>query len=185
MAVANTVYGRDFSVDNVVLHRAVILDDTCDPILRTTLNEDDGTLEFASFTATADGEPKWAITATAELNVLPPAPSSLAAADSAEPVVSISGDDFYRRTESIGFDYGDAFRTVRKVTAGRTGPSPISRYPTRSPMRCRASGSIRSSSTGRCRRYSARRSSARKRTRIHSCRPEFGTGPCTARPRRR
>ncbi|BBX05230.1 mycocerosic acid synthase [Mycolicibacterium aichiense] len=118
MAVANTVYGRDFSVDNVVLHRAVILDDTCDPILRTTLNEDDGTLEFASFTATADGEPKWAITATAELNVLPPAPSSLAAADSAEPVVSISGDDFYRRTESIGFDYGDAFRTVRKVTAG-------------------------------------------------------------------
>ncbi len=118
MAVANAVYGSDFSVDNLVLHRAVILDETCDPILRTTLNEDDATLEFASFTATADGEPKWAITATAELNVLPPVPKPLAAADSAEPVVSISGDDFYRRTESIGFDYGDAFRTVRKVTAG-------------------------------------------------------------------
>ena len=49
-------YGSDHSVDNLVLHRAVILDDTCDPILRTTLNKDDGTLEFASFTATADGD---------------------------------------------------------------------------------------------------------------------------------
>ncbi|MCV7348069.1 type I polyketide synthase [Mycolicibacterium rhodesiae] len=118
MAVAHAVYGSNFSVDNVVLHRAVILDDTCDPILRTTLNEDDGTLEFASFTATADGEPKWAVTATAELNVLPPAPKPPRASDSAEAVVSVSGDDFYRRTESIGFDYGDSFRTVRKVTAG-------------------------------------------------------------------
>ncbi len=74
MAAANAVYGADFSVDDVVLHRAVILDQTCDPILRTTLNEADGTLEFSAFTATADGESKWAITATAELNVLPPAP---------------------------------------------------------------------------------------------------------------
>ncbi len=118
IAVANAVYGSDLSVDNVVLHRAVILDDTCDPILRTTLNENDGTLEFASFTATADGEPKWVVTATAELNVLPPAPKPMTVADSAESVVSITGADFYRRTESIGFDYGDAFRTVRKVTAG-------------------------------------------------------------------
>ena len=118
MAAANAVYGADFSVDNVVLHRAVILDQTCDPILRTTLNEADGTLEFSAFTATADGESKWVITATAELNVLPPAPQPQAAADSSEPVVSISGEEFYLRTESIGFDYGDAFRTVRGVTAG-------------------------------------------------------------------
>lgn len=121
MAAANAVYGADFSVDNVVLHRAVILDQTCDPpILRTTLNEADGTLEFSAFTATADGESKWVITATAELNVLPPAPPQpQAAVDSSEPVVSISGEEFYLRTESIGFDYGDAFRTVRGgVTAG-------------------------------------------------------------------
>ncbi|AKK30960.1 polyketide synthase [Mycobacterium sp. EPa45] len=118
MAVANAVYGSDFSVDNVVLHRAVILDDTCDPILRTTLNEDDGTLEFAAFTATADGETKWAITATAELNIRPPAPEPPAAADSSEPIVWIDGEDFYLRTQSIGFDYGDAFRTIRGVTAG-------------------------------------------------------------------
>ena len=74
LAAANETYGSNHSVDNLVLHRAVILDDTCDPILRTTLNEDDGTLEFAAFTATADGEPKWTITATAELNTLPTAP---------------------------------------------------------------------------------------------------------------
>ena len=38
--------------------------------------------------------------------------------DGAEPVTSIGGDDFYVRTQSIGFDYGDAFRSVQTVTAG-------------------------------------------------------------------
>jgi acyl transferase domain-containing protein len=118
MAAANAVFGSDCSVDNVLLQRAVILDETCDPILRTTLNEDDGTLEFATFTATADGEAKWAITTTAELNIRPAAPQKQVMTDSTEPVVSISGDDFYHRTESSGFDYGEAFRTVRGVTAG-------------------------------------------------------------------
>ena len=57
-------------MDNLALLRAVILDETCDPILRTTLNRDTGTLEFAAFTATAGGDVKWTITATAELNTL-------------------------------------------------------------------------------------------------------------------
>ena len=118
LAAANAVYGSNHSVDNLVLHRAVILDETCDPILRTTLNEDDGTLEFAAFTATADGESKWTITATAELNTLPTAPRPHDPPDGAEPVTSIGGDDFYARTQAIGFDYGDAFRSVRGVTAG-------------------------------------------------------------------
>ena len=39
LAAANAIYGSNHSVDNLVLHRAVILDETCDPILRTTLNE--------------------------------------------------------------------------------------------------------------------------------------------------
>ena len=118
LAAANATYGSNHSVDNLVLHRAVILDDTCDPILRTTLNEDDGTLEFAAFTATADGDSKWTITATAELNTLPTAPRRHDPPDGAEPVTSIGGDDFYARTQSIGFDYGDAFRSVQGVTAG-------------------------------------------------------------------
>ncbi len=41
LAAAEVTYGSNHSVDNLVLHRAVILDDTCDPILRTTLNQDD------------------------------------------------------------------------------------------------------------------------------------------------
>ena len=98
LAAAKATYGSNHSVDNLVLHRAVILDETCDPILRTTLNEDDGTLEFAAFTATADGESTWTITATAELNTLPPAPRRRDAPDGAEPITSIGGDDFYLRT---------------------------------------------------------------------------------------
>ena len=118
LAAANAIYGSNHSVNNLVLHRAVILDETCDPILRTTLNEHDGTLEFAAFTASADGDSKWTITATAELNTLPTAPRRHDPPDSAEPVTSIGSDDFYARTQSIGFDYGDAFRSVQSVTAG-------------------------------------------------------------------
>ena len=118
LAAAKETYGSNHSVDNVVLRRAVILDETCDPILRTTLNETDGTLEFAAFTATADGESKWTITATAELNILPAEPRGHEAPDAAAPITSISGDDFYERTQAIGFDYGDAFRSVQRVTAG-------------------------------------------------------------------
>ena len=71
LAAANLTYGSTgYSVDNLALLRAVILDDTCDPVLRTTLNRDTGTLEFAAFTATAGGDVKWTITATAELNTL-------------------------------------------------------------------------------------------------------------------
>lgn len=118
LAVADATYGPNHCVDNLVLHRAVILDDTCDPILRTTLNEDDGTLEFAAFSATADGESKWTITATAELNTLPAAPRRRFDPDAAEPVASVAGEDFYSRTAAIGFDYGVGFRSVQTVTAG-------------------------------------------------------------------
>lgn len=119
VAAAKAIYGSDHSVDNLVLHRAVILDEICDPILRTTLNEADGTLEFAAFTVTADGDSKWTITATAELNTLPAEPPRHDPPHGhAEPTDSIGGDDFYVRTGSLGFDYGDAFRSVQRVTAG-------------------------------------------------------------------
>jgi acyl transferase domain-containing protein/acyl carrier protein len=118
LAAAHEIYGSNHNVDDLVLHRAVILDETCDPVLRTTLNEDDGTLEFAAFTATSDGDTKWTITATAELNALARAPQRHHPLDGAEPVTMIDGDDFYDRTAAIGFDYGDAFRSVRSVTAG-------------------------------------------------------------------
>ncbi|WP_304119065.1 type I polyketide synthase, partial [Mycolicibacterium bacteremicum] len=116
LAAAEETYGSDHSVDNLVLHRAVILDDRCDPIIRTTLNEDDGTIEFASFTATGDGDLKWAITATAELGTRPPAARPRPAGTG--PASSMDGDRFYQGTQAIGFDYGGAFRSVTGVTAG-------------------------------------------------------------------
>lgn len=118
LAAAEATYGSNHSVDNVVLHRAVLLDGACDPLLRTTLNEDDGTLEFAAFTASADGDLKWTITATAELNTMPAAPSRAVASNVEGPVASLRGEDFYGRTEALGFDYGASFRSVQHVTAG-------------------------------------------------------------------
>lgn len=118
LAAARETYGSDHSVDNLVLHRAVILDDTCDPFIRTTLNRDDGTLEFSSFTVTSDGDLKWAITATAELGTLGATPPDSAAIAAQGPRAEMDGDEFYRRTSDLGFDYGDAFRSVSGVTAG-------------------------------------------------------------------
>lgn len=121
-AAAAQTYGTNgaiCSVDNLVFRRPVILDDTCDPILRTTLNENDGTLEFAAFTATANGDTTWAITATAELNLLPASPRRGDNSPQAEPITTMDGDDFYARAREIGFEYGGAFRSIRRLAAGQ------------------------------------------------------------------
>ena len=118
LAAAKASYGADHSVHDLVLHRALIIDDTCDPILRTTLNQDDGTLEFAAFTAGADGDLKWTVTATAALNTLPRRPRRIPRGDASEPVAATGREEFYARTAAIGFDYGDAFRSITEVTAG-------------------------------------------------------------------
>ncbi|MGA5462615.1 type I polyketide synthase [Mycobacterium sp. NPDC050041] len=117
-AAARETYGTDLGVDDLVLHRALILDDTCDPILRTTLNQDTGALEFAAFTASADGDLKWTITATAELNTLPRSARGRDVITGGQPVTEMCGDDFYALTRAIGFDYGDAFRSIKELTAG-------------------------------------------------------------------
>jgi acyl transferase domain-containing protein/NAD(P)-dependent dehydrogenase (short-subunit alcohol dehydrogenase family)/acyl carrier protein len=118
-AAAAEIYGTACSVDNLVFRRAVILDDTCDPLLRTTLNEDDGTLEFAAFTATANGDTMWTITATAELNILPASPRGCPVPPQSPSIVTIDGDDFYSRIKEFGLEYGDAFQAVREVAAGQ------------------------------------------------------------------
>lgn len=116
-AAAHETYGTACSVDDLVLHRALIIDDACDPLVRTTLDEDRGTLEFAAFTATGDGDFKWTLTATAELNTLPPSPPSRPY-PSETSGTSMTGDEFYARTREIGFGYGDAFRAVTSIAAG-------------------------------------------------------------------
>ncbi|OBF93747.1 polyketide synthase [Mycobacterium sp. 852002-51152_SCH6134967] len=118
LAAAKETYGVDLAVEDLVLHRAVILDDTCDPLLRTTLNQDTGALEFAAHTATPDGELKWTITATAELTRLPKSACAPPPMAETVPANALSGDEFYALTEAIGFDYGAAFRAVTALTAG-------------------------------------------------------------------
>ncbi|WIM88893.1 type I polyketide synthase [Candidatus Mycobacterium wuenschmannii] len=119
LAAADATYGSaQYSVDNLALLRAVILDDTCDPVLRTTLNRDTGALEFAAFTATAGGDVKWTITATAELNTLGRAARQPAAPRHAKAVTTIDHDEFYTRAHAVGFDYGHAFQTIGAITSG-------------------------------------------------------------------
>lgn len=119
LAAAKEVYGSsDYSVENLTLERVVVLDDTCDPILRTTLYRDKGTLEFASFTAAPGGDLKWTIAATAELNTLSTPPDRVESLADAENTVTIDGDEFYTRTQAIGFAYGDAFQTIAGLTFG-------------------------------------------------------------------
>ena len=112
LAAANATYGSNHSVDNLVLHRAVILDETCDPILQATLNEDDGTLEFAAFTATADGDTRWTIAATADSTSFRRrrGGSTLRTLPSRSPRSTVTTSS---STPARGFDYGDAFRSIR------------------------------------------------------------------------
>ncbi|WP_231639764.1 type I polyketide synthase [Mycobacterium sp. Marseille-P9652] len=131
LAAAKETYGSaEHSVDNLTLHRALILDDTCDPVLRTTLNQDTATLEFTALTATAGGDLKWVITATAELNTQPPRRGQVPAGEGQ--VTTIDGDEFYARTHAAGLAYGTAFQTVTGVIAGEgwatarlTVPAPV------------------------------------------------------------
>jgi acyl transferase domain-containing protein/acyl carrier protein len=119
LAAAKAIYGStNYSVDNLTLHRALILDDTSDPVLRTTLNRDTGTLEFAAFAATAAGDLTWTITATAELNTLSRPPDHGDTQRGAEQDTAIDGGEFYARTRAVGFAYGDAFQTITGITSG-------------------------------------------------------------------
>ena len=117
LAAASVTYGSACSVDDLVLHRALILDDTCDPVVRTTLDEAKGTIEFTAFTAIGDGDFGWTVTATAELNTLGSPPAHDVATDD-QPAVHLTADEFYARTASLGFEYGDVFRPVREVGGG-------------------------------------------------------------------
>ncbi|MEK8069608.1 type I polyketide synthase [Rhodococcoides navarretei] len=119
VAAGREAFGStDFCVENLNLQHAVILDQTCDPTVRTTLDRATGVIEFAAMTATTGGDLHWVIAATAELNTISrgcrvgPAPKH--PGDSAV----IEFDEFYARSRAFGFEYGEAFQSVRRVTAG-------------------------------------------------------------------
>ncbi|WP_156675677.1 MULTISPECIES: type I polyketide synthase, partial [unclassified Mycobacterium] len=119
LAAGEQTYGSaHHSVENLTLRRALVLDDTCDPILRTTLDQDTGALEFTAFTATAGGDLKWTLTATAQLNILPRSPGRCDSPTGAGESTTIDGDEFYARTRAVGLSYGEAFQTITGATAG-------------------------------------------------------------------
>ncbi len=118
LAAAEATYGStEYCVDELRLLRAVILDDTCDPVLRTTLNRDTGCLEFAAFTATTSGDVKWTLTATAELNRLT-APDPVAAPGTTPVTTTVDGDEFYSRSQEVGFAYGEALQSIAGIVCG-------------------------------------------------------------------
>lgn len=119
LAAGEAAFGaRDYSVNNLTLRRAVVLAETCDPIIRTTLNPETAAVEFAAFTATPGGDLKWTIAATAELDTRRTAPHRIDSPGEAGEVSTIGGDEFYARTRAVGLDYGEKFRSVAAVTAG-------------------------------------------------------------------
>ena len=124
LAAAKATYGStDYSVDNLALRRALILDETCDPVLGTTLNRDTGTLEFAAFTATTGGDVKWTITATAELNTLSRSPDRAKTPRHAKPVTTIDRDEFYTAPKPSGshtVTHSRRSPVSRPETVGRT-----------------------------------------------------------------
>ncbi|OBK36525.1 polyketide synthase [Mycobacterium sp. 1245111.1] len=118
LAAAEATYGStEYCVDQLRLLRAVILDDTCDPVLRTTLNRDTGCLEFAAFTATTSGDVKWMLTATAELNRLP-SPDPVAKPGASPVTTTVDGDEFYTRSQAVGFSYGEALQSIAGIVCG-------------------------------------------------------------------
>ena len=119
LAVAKEAYGSsDYCVENLTLHRALILDETYDPIVRTTLNRATAAIEFAAYTATPDGNLHWTITATAELSTRVRLVNHDEPGGQGDGVNTVDHNEFYALTRAIGFDYGDAFQSVSDVTSG-------------------------------------------------------------------
>ncbi|MGV8873322.1 MAG: type I polyketide synthase [Rhodococcus sp. (in: high G+C Gram-positive bacteria)] len=108
----------DFCVENLSLQHAVMFDQTCDPTVRTTLNRATGLIEFAAMTATAGGDLKWQIAATAELNTRSRRSTVVPVPKCDGESVVVEFDEFYARSTAFGFEYGEAFQSIRRVTSG-------------------------------------------------------------------
>ncbi|TDD58603.1 type I polyketide synthase [Kribbella antibiotica] len=120
LAAAHEVYGDDcYTVENLEFRKAVVLPETADPRLRTTLHQESGRVEIAGYTATVSGDRTWTIHATAQLGRRTTAPArrdleaARAACDN-----NVSRDDFYDRSRQMGFEYGPVFQAVQDIVSG-------------------------------------------------------------------
>jgi len=120
MAAAHEVYGDDcYTVEDLEFRKAVVLPETADPRLRTTLHQESGRVEIAGYTATPAGDRTWTIHATAQLGrrTTGPARRDLEAAR-ASCEQTVSRDDFYDRSRQMGFEYGPVFQAVQDIVSG-------------------------------------------------------------------
>lgn len=120
LAAADQVFGADLiALESVSFRAALVLTDSADPRLRTTLRQDEGLVEIASYNPTAGEEARWTVHATARLsprNARGAAPD-LAAMRRECPRV-IDRDECHERTAGMGFQYGPAFRAIEHIDAG-------------------------------------------------------------------
>ncbi|MFK4089490.1 type I polyketide synthase [Kribbella sp. NPDC020789] len=120
MAAAHEVYGDDcYTVEDLEFRKAVVLPETADPRLRTTLHQESGRVEIAGYTATPAGDRTWTIHATAQLGrrTTEPARRDLETAR-AECDTTVSRDAFYEQSRQMGFEYGPVFQAVQEIVSG-------------------------------------------------------------------
>lgn len=116
-AAADTYPADDYSVCDLQLLRAIVLDSTNDPRLRTTLHEDDATVEIASFRALPGGDRVWTVHATARIIRTTTSSTPITMADDESPSRRhITGPEFYATLHEEGFQYGPAFRTITDIS---------------------------------------------------------------------
>ncbi|MEU8238199.1 type I polyketide synthase [Actinoplanes missouriensis] len=120
LAAGRDVYGDDdYAVEGLEFRKAVVLPDSGDPRLRTTLHQETGQVEISSYTATPSGERAWTVHATAQLARPEPAPVPLdLGAARAGCDGEVTRDDFYARSRQMGFEYGPAFQAVQSIVSG-------------------------------------------------------------------
>lgn len=120
LAAARETYGDGcYAVEDLEFRKAVVLPDSSDPRIRTTLHQETGRVEIASYTATPSGERTWTVHATAQLGQRAEVirhrdlDAERAACDR-----EIGRDDFYARSRQMGFEYGPVFQTVQEIVSG-------------------------------------------------------------------
>lgn len=120
LAAAGEAYGPgDYAVEDLRLHKALIVSPVSDARLRTTLYQEQARVEIASYLALPSGERQWTIHASAGLgtSAASPVPRDLAGTR-AHCENHVLGDEFYTRTSEMGFQYGPAFQCVRDIVTG-------------------------------------------------------------------
>ncbi|WP_369217611.1 acyltransferase domain-containing protein, partial [Streptomyces flavofungini] len=120
LAAAHEIYGEgDYTLEDLELRRALVLPDTADPRLRTTLHQESGRVETAAFTASPGGERTWTLHASTRLTRHPAARTGHDL-DAVRRACRhhLTHREFYERVERMGFQYGPAFRAVQEIAVG-------------------------------------------------------------------